>query len=466
MSQPTSPLHLENIQGQWWLPGAPDVRRSGSLSVVDGGVRVHLHGRLAGDGLPGLAGLTPVLQVVHGHLETGKHVTLRSAVIIKDTQTLIGEGGDHSEISASEALIGAHVDDPHRAKFGAFSLTIPGLLRWAAVTGITESMEMEGEELRREYSYTRPADRICVLADGGRITLRACSTLGSGQGDTRVAISEWGILIVEPAETVDLSTFRRDYGMPLTRLLTFAHDQPVEATQLAVRSEPGGDAAWIEVVTGREYQRELKERAGQDYVVSGRTDESFQGLIQKWLGLHERFRIPLDVHFAHAYEAGVVLERGLTESMQALEGLDRISNPVSDEVIEEHEADLARMRELLPDEPKRIRQLVGRLKYAYEPNLAHRLQRQLEAEQGALPLEKKERNLVAENIARTRNLLTHLDSERERPTIQEMYDASASVTTLTKLIVLSELNVPPKERGRICVNRDWHTPSKNVPFVG
>jgi hypothetical protein len=81
-------------------------------------------------------------------------------------------------------------------------------------------------------------------------------------------------------------------------------------------------------------------------------------------------------------------------------------------------------------------------------------------------LEKKERNLVAENIARTRNLLTHLDSERERPTIQEMYDASASVTTLTKLIVLSELNVPPKERGRICVNRDWHTPSKNVPFVG
>lgn len=118
----------------------------------------------------------------------------------------------------------------------------------------------------------------------------------------------------------------------------------VEATQLAVRVEPDEGAPWIEVVTGRERVREVKQRAGQDYVVSGRDDDSFQNLLQCWMTLRERFRIPLDVHFAHAYEDGVFLERRLTASVQALEGLDRIANPVTDEVIKAHGQDLFAQR--------------------------------------------------------------------------------------------------------------------------
>jgi hypothetical protein len=466
VSQPTSPLSFDNVQGQWWLPAERGVRRSGSLTVTGGGVRVHLHGRLGDQDLPGSLGPTPVLPVVHGHLESGKDVTLRRALVVNDTQTIFGAGDDHSELSASEVLIGTHLDDPPAATFNAFSLTFPGLMQWSAISGVTGSIENDGEKLRRTYSYARPDDRICVLEDGGRVLLRSCSTVGAGDGDTRVAISEWGILIVEPAQPINMSAFKQDYAMPLTRLLTFAHDQQVEATQLAARAGPDGGAPWIEVVTGRERAREVRRRAGQDYVVSGSDDDSFQDLLQRWIILHERFRIPLDVHFAHAYEDGVFLERQLTESVQTLEGLDRIANPVPDRAINAHGHDLVRITELLAGEPNQIRKLVvGRLKYAYEPNLADRLRRQFREEQSAIPMVNKARNKAADRIATTRNLLTHLDSERERPTIQQMYDASSSVTTLAKLMILRELGFPPEERQRIRVNRAWHLPGESVDLI-
>jgi ApeA-like protein/HEPN superfamily Apea-like protein len=466
VSRPTSPFRCENVQGDWWLPTATRVRRSGAFSVTDGGVRLHLQGRLGGqDGLGGF-GLTPVLPVIHGHLESGKDVTLAASVVVNTTQTILGEGADHSELSASEAFIGAHLDDPRAVGFSAFSITFPNLLKWAAITGITESLEEDGPKLRRHFSYARPDDRVCELEDGARVTIRSCSTLGSGEGDTRVAIAEWGVLIVEPTNPSDLRTFRQRYERPLARLLTFAHDEQVDPTQLAVRFGPDeGGATWIEAVTGRERLRELKQRAGQDHVVSGRDEESFRNLVRSWMSLHERFRIPLDVHFAHAYEEGTFLERQLTEAVQALEGLDRIANPVPDGVIAAHAQDLAKVTELLVGEHKRIQKLVGRLKYAYEPNLADRLRRQLGDEQTAIPLTRRSRNTTADRIARTRNLLTHLDSERERPTFGEMFDASATSTTLAKLLILRELGVGPEDRRRICRNRAWHTPGGSVEFV-
>jgi hypothetical protein len=46
-----------------------------------------------------------------------------------------------------------------------------------------------------------------------------------------------------------------------------------------------------------------------------------------------------------------------------------------------------------------------------------------------------------------------------------MFDASATSTTLAKLLILRELGMGPEDRRRICRNRAWHTPGGSVEFV-
>jgi hypothetical protein len=165
-------MRFHEVHGEWWLPDAASKRSSGVLTVDERGVRVRVHGHLGKAGLPALGDL-PTHPVVYGRLESGQDVTLARAFTTTSRQTLFGKvDTSHSEVSAVEVLVGAHVPDPVEQKYTAFALTVPGLLRWASVTGIRADPLEGGERLAMRFTYERPADRVARLSDGGCVRLR------------------------------------------------------------------------------------------------------------------------------------------------------------------------------------------------------------------------------------------------------------------------------------------------------
>lgn len=465
MASPSTSLRFHEVHGEWWLPDDAAVRCSGVLSVDERGVRVRVHGHLSEAGLPGMGDLL-THPVVYGRLESGQDVTLARAFTVTSNQTLFGnrERG-HSELAAVELFVGAHLPDPVDQRYAAFALTVPGLLRWASITGIRAEPLEGAERLAMRFAYERPVDRLAELHDGGGyIRLRTAAKQELGRGETRFAVSEWGLLVVEPVEPLDLGRFRSQYAIPLERLLTFSHDETVAASQVSARLVNKEDQ-WVDVVTGRERELTVEWRAPHRYVLAASTEEIFAALVPKWLDLHGRFRIPLDVHFAHAYAEGVPVERRLSEATQALEGFDRIALPVSESMRTTHSDHIARLRELVSGEPAWARRLVGRLEYAYEPSLANRFSRQLKLEHDTIPLGGRGREALARKMATHRNFLAHLDSGRDQPPVDELYETGAHTTTLVKLMILRELGLSGESRRRICENRQWPRPGRPTIYL-
>lgn len=474
MPESSGARKLPATQGKWWLPEDEQTTCVGSLTIDDE-VRLEIIGVLgklpnwSSGGAIGLEELWGPADhaVIHGELSTGEAVTLRTAAGIARRLSIagIGSGPDQAVFRVSDALLGAHLADPRHERFPACSMTFPGILDWAGLTGwsrcVETSTEPRDERPPSAFSYERPPDLEADLPHGGQVILRTCAQGGSGEGDVRFILHEWGALIVEPPEPLTLAEYRLDYLEPIHRLLTFARDEEVHLSQFAVRR---GHDTWIDVVSGRERDQRLEWIPPQRYVVSCHGNPAvFPALIESWFTLDAKFRVALDAYFASAYRRDAPLQRLLLESMLAIEGFDRIANPVPEPERSAHAALLQRMKEQVGSATKAAK-LLSRLEYAYEPSLGSRLRRQLAEEQAVIGHSGKVRGALAKDLADVRNDATHLD-EGKTLDWRQLLRASDASTTLFKLMVLREVGLDSAQRFTVLRERRWTIPGQQRTFL-
>lgn len=140
----SNPLNLDEAaewDGLWWLPEAPDERLPGVLRYEGkGGLSLSLIGafeecifwQLAPGVKDELEGLR-VWDVIYGVVQQ-REITLLGCIPIRSRRSIGArvESPDTQTVSATTAIIGAHVSSREDAAFEAAEISVEDLMLWAA----------------------------------------------------------------------------------------------------------------------------------------------------------------------------------------------------------------------------------------------------------------------------------------------------------------------------------------------
>ena len=225
--------------GLWWLPEqSQEASCHGTLSFNGNSPpKLTLAGSLRPLTGPGIGSDEPLApEIILGFTENGKAVTLYRC--IETNSTLSYPGIPKTIYSATYAIIGSHLRTNDQVRFERFWIRYDRLVEWTQLTGFSEALHMEGNELRGITVDWRTPASVQSEISGWRIKF-ASGFYRRGDRLEHYNLENHLALEVVPPEPKSIDEFYLEFANHYRNFITLGVGSPVHTSDL--RAEPIAD---------------------------------------------------------------------------------------------------------------------------------------------------------------------------------------------------------------------------------
>ena len=465
------PLNLDEaveLAGLWWLPDEPgkripgilryDGEGSSSLSLI-GAFEDRFFSTLAPGVMDELEG-TRTWDVIHGVAEQ-REVTLLGCVPTRSERTMFAwvESPDLQTVSATIAVIGAHLGGEDDAIFAAAEVSVEDLTLWAASSVFSGSFGSRDGKLDGTGTVSvKPVNAETVTVDGTEYSLVHTHTLpffDRRKGRTVGRMRDTASIRIRRAEPFTLRA-----GLDAASLIQ---------DLIALATHRAAGVIWLQLeVAGTETVLPnglpLPRRCANvlySPVAPGKHDEKgvdpdrvfftcrelpFEEVMQRWCEAHGRLQAATNMILGLRYAPARFIENNLLTAVGAAEALHR-GLDIDEKPIPEAEFKAIRnaMLDQVPEEHR------GRFKAAIRnaPTLRDRLLAlAARPDQGAIKQLVPDVDHWAKQTARARNDLAH-EGRTPDHSIDELDAIVGATTAVVILNILHELGLSAERQRQI-----------------
>ena len=465
------PLNLDEAgewAGLWWLPDDPDERIPGVLRYdAEDGLSLSLIGafedRIMSNPAPGVTAFhegTRTWDVIHGAAEQ-REVTLLGCVPICGKRTMFArvKSPDKQTVTASTAIIGAHVKGEEDAAFSVVEVSVEDLGYWAASSVFegclgTSDGKMDGTG----RISVKPVDAQSVVVDGTEYCLVHTHTLpffDQRKGGTVRRMTDKVSVRVTPAEPLPLSAALKAASLMQDLIALATHRAAgviwlrleVAGTESTLRNGQSlprrrADVLYSPAALGKHDVKTVDHRC----VFFTCDSLPFEEVVPRWCEVHGRLQAATNMILGLRYAPARFVENNLLTAVGAAEVLHRNLH------IDEKpfpKAEFTTMREAMlahvPDEHR------DRFKGAIrnDPTLRDRLHALAERpDQEAIALLVPDVDHWARRTTRARNDLAH-EGRTSNHSFEELIAVVEVTTAVVILNVLHELGLSAERQREI-----------------
>lgn len=434
------------VEGNFWLPEAPERKVTGRLSVKDNAeIRLEILGAFK-DWAAELTGGYQLDRIV-GEVEKYGHVTLDQCMYERKNRT---GGIAKGWIVAQFLFLGAAYNPGVAPVFNSCAFEVDGLDEWHGLTGL--KVEMSLVEQTANIAYRRPDEIRLWTGPGMTLALRFGWQPPGVPVQVKAGITQTSYLYLRSEVAQPLDHFAA-YAHKLTNLLTLAADQTVTIRDVRVTSAalkesgPGGREyertiqVFFQALSFTETPAKIKKHQMLFYLAD--LQRRSQEAIDAWLQAHRRLMPAMNLYFSAKAGVHEYLDSRFLALAQALETYHRRSS--EETVFPPGEYALLQWAVVDATSPDYQKFVKGRLGHGNEPSLSKRLEAMF-GEFGDLFGSRKARESLVYTIVSTRNYFTHYDPKLENqvPDGAKLWRLCLMMEALLQLLCLKELRFTPE----------------------
>lgn len=404
--------------GFFWLPASPERQISGSLSITDGGnVELELTQPIDTN-LEAVFGQTNDLKQIVGHVEKDGPVLIERCYHIQKKRNIA-----HGGLIASDVILADRVftryphDENTNLHFNTLTFSIEGIDEWVGISGI--KVDPEYEERMLTISYNQPEQIVLNLKNGMQLLITFATTFPGIPANKRAEVVQKTYFKLISQEACELDELIFVAGK-IAAFLCFVMNEIVCIDGMLATSDnlnrysEGGSVESISVgiyCPTWPYAKDQPEINVLDMLFSFTEVQSqFESIINKWIENYDQISPALDLFFLT--KTGTLPTRNI-QFLTLIQSLEAFHRRISDERHME-ENDFEEIRKSLINKcPKKERNWFSpKLQYANELTLRNRMYRLTDTFEKYMSGEKRPQ--MIDRIVKTRNYLTHYDSELEQ----------------------------------------------------
>ena len=406
--------------GIFWFRSSPETQATGTLSISDGGnVKLQLTEftqslgsiqRLLRDDSEGL-------NQILGYVEKNGPVTIDRCYRTMNQRSIVpGRLITSHVIWANRAYVGFECDERESPRFNSVSFSIEGIDEWVGVSGIEVDRQVDRRALT--ISYNKPTDISFNLQNSMQLLITFASTFPRFPTIKRAEVSQKTYFRLISKEACELEEFI-SIAEKITAFLCFVMNQIVcldriRATSDSLRqSLPGGRTVPIPVeiyCSSWPYAKNTPEIDEFDMLFKfTRIQSRAESIFNTWIENYEQIAPALDLYFLTKTGTLPSWNSQFLTLVQALEAFHRRT---SDEVHMDEDKFKEVRKKLIKQCPKEERGwFAPKLQYANALTLRNRFEKMTEPFSNFMGGEIRPR--LIDRIVKTRNYLTHYDSDLE-----------------------------------------------------
>lgn len=442
--------------GYFWLPGQPEGKVPGTLTIKDGGASELEIVGLFGDGIRTKERLDEFSRLV-GHIEDFGLVTLEDCFYTRKNFALSGSISK-SLLCVNQVIAGVAYDKDEPVTFHYVSFSIEGLDEWLGLTGISVAYSQDYRSAT--INYTPIAETSYCLPDGFELRIRFSYSLPGASKITEAKISQKAFLQIKSEHARSLDEFI-GLAHKITTLLCFAMDATVSICDVSANSED----IQMDLGEGRKRPVEMKlfytslpfseklpniDRHRMLFTYP-QIQSKAEAVVNNWLGAYSTIRPALGLYFSAAAGTHKYLDG---KFLALAQGLETYHRRTSNETLKDRSTFRKLVAELLWKCPKMERKwLRGRLIHGNEINLGKRIKKIIEPFKSHLG-NTKERTKLIRNIVDTRNYLTHYSEALESGAVRggALWALCQRMEVIFQLHLLQQLGFSVPEINAILVD--------------
>ena len=400
--------------GYFWLPSTPERKIPGTLIIRDGG---NIELEVVGLFDESIEGLNKTLYGQHelgrivGHIEKFGLVTL-DGCFYKTTNVSFG-GISKSSVYVNKALLGVAYNENEEILFNTFKFSVEGIDEWVGISGI--KVEHQYENKTASIIYSPPEEISVNLNNGMKLLITFSWTLPGFPNIREAKITQKTFFKLVSIHGLPLDDFISS-AYKITTLVGFAVDKTVCIEQVSATSDeivqnvgndktiPAPISIYYPSLPFTEIEPEIDWHRILFRFVQIKDD--FERIVNNWFKAYDQIDPALNLYFSakarvHKYVDGRFLA--------LVQGLESYHRRTSNEKYMDDTTFETIVNNLIENCPKKYREwLSGKLHYANEISLAHRIKKIIEPFKNFFGSSKDRKNLVRK-IVDTRNYLTHYD---------------------------------------------------------
>ena len=406
-------------RGEFWLPGNPDQRLPGILSISEPGeVTLEIEGdmkfafdRRNPDGMIGK------LSRIVGLVEPGGHVTLENCPY---SITSNSERGATSLCRPTLAFIGTSYGKDEKVNLTEFRFSVEGLDEWLMLSSVHERTDVQREHSQTTFQRRGPSIRLSSDATIAEFLVKLTYSRPQGTPVMGARITKKAYISLKSDKPRELRHFR-DLAYKLCNFLSLALDQPVSMQSISVSNmHECSNRESIQPLSislfGQFAPRNERRPVTDELKILlpfQRISNILEQLVINWLEAYEANEPAFDLYFLTRSSEALTLEVKLILLLQGIETLHRREGQGEPQMPEDEFANIR--SSLLQVCPKdRRKWLKGVLEYANEIKYRKRVEDMIRPFQHCLGIKNsKERKYFVHKVVKTRNYFTHYDKRNE-----------------------------------------------------
>lgn len=443
-----------DIKGEWWLPGTPGIKKSGTLSYESGqSITLETLGSLRGPDAV-WNDIREYPEIILGRSNDGKEVTLyRNAEIHKSSSSRGGSGT--TRYQCFDIFVGAHFDAIDGLLFDSSTVNFSFLEEWAAKRPFRTKM---GDDFSQTATYDLhiSSEFLIPAIDS---TFRLWHGLSSGRHDDFYRKMVWehsAHIDLEPNGGRDFEWFR-SHLFKLRNFLTLCVGRSVHMQQVALSIatqgpvEDGHPKSPEKIIylffTQKQGLNEPELHPGDLVLSLNDIDENqLMSILDNW------FRTADSLETVHQLYFGSIVRKAMYDHLrflsltQALETYHRVARHGLYLPESEYDKIIAVLLPSIPgDAPQALREsLKSRIKYGNEHSLRKRIRSLIDglSENCSMLVTDNAADFVA-RIIDTRNYLTHYSDELKDGVFSgsDLYNSTKRLKILILILLFKEIGL-------------------------
>lgn len=470
-------MHIESMEGHWWLPNHQNQSIPGVLSCHNSGIILSLSGAFPNTVAEGSTEL-PSEPIILGTIYGGRQVTLHGC---RQTEILLnvagidqGSFGVKTAYDTQVAYFGGHFFDVSDIAFYRLEVEYSHLPDWAGLNGFREQRP-EGSSVGSKSSYSLVYESPAPLAmqtSLGSVTF-STSMERARYSLRQLTLQQHVVCEFSGAGDLPLNVWLIDYVHPLQQLLSLATSRPNRIMSITGYShkvqipfdifaltrmmnlkqppvpEPERPIFILPntLVSFDEIEEQSLARHMMLFTLADVRDE-LADVLNGWFAASQSLDSVYSLYFGVLFSEEMGTQQRFMNLVQAAESYHRRRFP--NEVLPEsqHEARLASILEAAPTEQRTW--LQEKLQYSNEPSLKKRLVELFARAEVSLATlvgdTNKKQKAYAQRVTDTRNYLTHYNEAlRSRAaTGDDLIQMTRVIELLMQVCFLRELNISPE----------------------
>lgn len=438
-------------RGEFWLPGNPDERLPGNLSISESGeVTLEIEGdmKFAFDksNSDGMAGK---LSRIVGLVESGEHVTLENCPY---NITSNSERGATSLCRPTLAFIGTSYGKDKKINLTEFRFSVEGLDEWLMLSSGHEQTDVQREYSQTKFQRRDPSIRLASDDTMADFIVESTYSCPPGAPIMDARITKKAYISLRSDKPRGLKHFR-DLAYKLCNFLSLALDQPVSMQSISVSNvheysnnesiQPLPISLFGQFAPRTERGPIIDKR--NVLLPFQRVSNRLEQLMKSWLEVYEANEPAFDMYFLTRSNETLTLNVKLILLLQGIETLHRREGQGEPTMPEEEFADIrSSLLQVCPED--RRMWLEGVLRHANETNYRTRIKDMIRPFQHWLG-NSKSRNSFVNKVVDTRNYLTHYDKviEDRVPGMRDLILLSYRLEALFQLHLLQLIGLSTED---------------------